>query len=291
MENPMTKIVLMADAFSKNSMMGMVIVALTCMGIPFILLAYMKTKTGASITSFLKGMLFYALFSFGLSGLLNILLLGGLSLSSFLNRSIHPVYYALYGAILAGVVEEAGKYVGLKYMMKKTPTKQNALLFGLGHGGFEALAYGSSLFMGNFVLALMVNSLGVDEYFKKLDITGDKLIEQKNNLATLMAIPTSEYVAYGFERILCLALQISLTILVFIAVNNEKLKSMLPIAILLHIIAYIPSYLNNVEILNLTFNLLITGAICVIVSAYVYRIYHQIRDDGTIPSKSSSKTS
>ena len=91
--------------------------------------------------------------------------------------------------------------------------------------------------MGNFVLALMVNSLGVDEYFKKLDITGDKLIEQKNNLATLMAIPTSEYVAYGFERILCLALQISLTILVFMAVNNEKLKSMLSIAILLHIIA------------------------------------------------------
>ena len=51
--------------------------------------------------------------------------------------------------------------------------------FGLGHGGLEALAYGSSLFMGNFVLALLVNSLGVDEYFNKLGITGEKLVEQK----------------------------------------------------------------------------------------------------------------
>ena len=82
MEIPMTKMVLMATAFSKNSMMGMVIVALVCMGIPFIALAYMKTKTGAKITSFLKGLLFYALFAFGVSGLINILLLGGLSLSS-----------------------------------------------------------------------------------------------------------------------------------------------------------------------------------------------------------------
>ena len=115
----MTKIVLMATAFSKNSMMGMVIVALVCMGIPFIALAYMKTKTGAKITSFLKGLLFYALFAFGVSGLINILLLGGLSLSSVLNRSIHPVYYAIYGAVLAGIVEETGKFIGLKYMMKK----------------------------------------------------------------------------------------------------------------------------------------------------------------------------
>lgn len=120
----MTKMVLMATAFSKNSMMGMVIVALVCMGIPFIALAYMKTKTGAKITSFLKGLLFYALFAFGVSGLINILLLGGLSLSSVLNRSIHPVYYAVYGAVLAGIVEETGKFVGLKYMMKKTPDKQ-----------------------------------------------------------------------------------------------------------------------------------------------------------------------
>ena len=202
----MTKIVLMATAFSKNSMMGMVIVALVCMGIPFIALAYMKTKTGAKITSFLKGLLFYALFAFGVSGLINILLLGGLSLSSVLNRSIHPVYYAVYGAVLAGIVEETGKFIGLKYMMKKNPNKQNALLFGLGHGGLEALAYGSSLFMGNFVLALLVNSLGVDEYFNKLGITGEKLVEQKNNLAALMAIPTSEYVAYGIERVFLLAL-------------------------------------------------------------------------------------
>ena len=265
----------------------MVIVALVCMGIPFIALAYMKTKTGAKITSFLKGLLFYALFAFGVSGLINILLLGGLSLSSVLNRSIHPVYYAVYGAVLAGIVEETGKFVGLKYMMKKNPDKQNALLFGLGHGGLEALAYGSSLFMGNFVLALLVNSLGVDEYFNKLGITGEKLVEQKNNLAALMAIPTSEYVAYGIERVFLLALQIALTILVFMAVNNRKLKPMFPIAILLHIIAYMPSYLNNMELLNLTFNLLITGAVCVIVATYVYRIYHQISDDGTIASKKS----
>ena len=80
-------------------------------------------------------------------------------------------------------------------------------MFGVGHGGFETIAYGSSLFMGNIILALMVNSLGMEEYLAKLDLKGDALTDYRNAIGELIAIPPAENVAAGSERLLALIFQ------------------------------------------------------------------------------------
>ena len=64
---------------------------------------------------------FYVLFAFVAEGILNALLFNLFSLKDVLNRSIHPVWYALYGAVAAGIFEEMGKYAGLRYFMKDRP--------------------------------------------------------------------------------------------------------------------------------------------------------------------------
>ena len=52
--------------------------------------------------------------------------------SRFINGS--TVAYVLYGTIMAGVFEECGRYIVLKYIMKKNRTRENAVMYGIGHG-------------------------------------------------------------------------------------------------------------------------------------------------------------
>ena len=58
--------------------------------------------------------------------------------SRFINGN--TAAYVLYGITMAGLFEECGRYVIIKYIMKKNRTRENAVLYGIGHGGIEILA-------------------------------------------------------------------------------------------------------------------------------------------------------
>lgn len=270
---------LMADQFSKESLISMVVVALLCTAVPFIFLAYYKfrTKKQSSLSSFFIGMAFYIVFALFGEHFFHVLILRGLSLSAFLKPSVHPVYYAVYGAVVAGIFQETGKYVGLKRCMNSRPGRENAFLFGFGHGSFETVAYGSSLTMGNIIIAFLVNSFGIDGYLGKLDITGELAAEQKAAIQDLIAIPPSDHIAAGTERLLALVFQTALTIFIFLAIQHKELRYLFPIAIVLHIIGYIPENLANVGILSsTTISICLTGAVVTFTAAYAYRMYHQV---------------
>lgn len=271
---------LTANQFSNESVTSMVIVALICTAVPFLFLGYYKSKKKVNVSSFFIGMAVYFLFALIGEWLFNFILFRGFSLSVFLNRTDHPVYYALYGAIVAGVFEETGKYIGLKKWMPSRPGKENAFLFGVGHGSFETIAYGSSLFMGNIIIALMVNSFGIDGYLEKVRITDEAAITQQTALIhQLMAIPPAENFTAGIERILALIFQASLTIFVFLSLNHEKLKYLFPIAVVLHIIGYLPTYLAQVGILRQPLITLIMSSTVVIFTAfYAYRMFHTVKE-------------
>lgn len=265
-----------ADHFSGQALTSMIVIAFLCTVIPFLFLAYYRSKTKTQVSSFFVGMFFYLLFAMIAEGLFNWIMFRGFSLSGVLDRSNHPVYYAIYGAVVAGLFEETGKYVGLRVWMKSHPGKQSAFLFGIGHGSFEAIAYGSSLFMGNIIIAFMVNAFGIDGYFEKLGISGELAASQKQAIYELIAITPLENTASGVERMLALVFQASLTIFIFLAISNKKLKFLFPIAVALHIIGYIPTYLTQVGILHGIYtNLILTGAVVVFTASYAYRMFHQ----------------
>ncbi len=265
---------LVANTFPKESLSCMIIIALLCTAVPFIFLGYYHIKTNAKISSFFIGMGFYALFYFGAEGVVNTILFRFCNLGVVLDRSIHPVWYAIYGAVIAGIFEELGKYIGLRFAMKKREGKQNAFLYGVGHGGFEAIAFGSSLFMGNIVLAFMVNSLGMDAYLAKLSLSGNELAEYKSAIQQLIAVTLGEHLCQGLERVLAMVLQVSLTILVYTALKNKKSKYWFPLATIIHSIAYLPIYLAQVQILSPIQNLMILSGITVLTCAIASRVYY-----------------
>ena len=66
----------------------------------------------------------------------------------------YPILYAFLLSLTAGLFEEIGRYIMMKFILKKMELK-HALAFGIGHGGIEAM-----LFVG-FAL-IMVNPATID---------------------------------------------------------------------------------------------------------------------------------
>ncbi len=56
---------------------------------------------------------------------------------------------------MAGVFEECGRHIVLKCVMKKNRTPENAVLYGIGHGGMEILAVILPAFILYLVIAIL----------------------------------------------------------------------------------------------------------------------------------------
>lgn len=261
--------------FSSESIGIMVFVAAVCTLLPLIYLGYFKAKTGAKLSSFFIGIGFSVLFSFLGEYLVNIILLISLGLGKIIHPSIHPVYAAIYYSITAGVMAELGSYIALRYCMKSRPGKENAFAFGLGKGGFECIIYGGIVYITNIILALFVNAFGVDNYLQRLGIPETELATQRDSIASLANIPKELHLLDGSTRVLALIMQAALAILVYMAVTYKPYFKFFPIAIVLHIIGYLPMYLKEVKLLNNTTLIMsITIIYTFLIAAFAYRLYH-----------------
>ena len=89
--------------------------------------------------------------------------------SRFINGN--TVAFVLYGITMAGVFEECGRYIVLKTIMKKNRTRENAVLYGIGHGGIEILAILLPLMITYLVIAVLFSQGDVEHALSSLMIT------------------------------------------------------------------------------------------------------------------------
>jgi len=153
--------------------------------------------------------------------------------SRFINGS--TAAYVLYGTIMAGVFEECGRHIVLKYIMKKNRTRENAVLYGIGHGGIEILAVLLPTMITYLAVAVLFSQGDVENALSSLKIT------EETAAAALPAVQGATAFDYGMmaanviERLFAMLLHIGLTVIVYYGVINEK-KGCLPAAILLHML-------------------------------------------------------
>ena len=153
--------------------------------------------------------------------------------SRFLNGS--TVAYVLYGIVMAGVFEECGRHIILKYILKKNRSRENAVLYGIGHGGIEILAVALPSIITYLVVAVLFSKGNVQEALNALKIT------EENAAAALPTVQAAAAFDYGMmamnviERLLAMLLQIGLTVIVYSGVCGAG-KGYLPLAILLHML-------------------------------------------------------
>lgn len=154
-------------------------------------------------------------------------------ISRFINGN--TIAFVLYGIIMAGVFEECGRYIVLKYIMKKNRIPENAVMYGIGHGGIEILAVLLPTLITYLAVAVLFSAGDMENALSTLNIT------EETASAALPSIQATAVFDYGMmamnviERLFAMLLHIGLTVVVYYGVVTAK-KSCLPVAIILHML-------------------------------------------------------
>lgn len=155
--------------------------------------------------------------------------------SRFING--HTAAYVIYGALMAGIFEECGRYVIIRFFMKKHRTKENLVMYGIGHGGIEVWAVALLGMVVSFLaIAVTVQAQGLDAALRTLGL------DPADEGALSAALPSiSAALQFGpmdaaliiFERVIAMLVHISLTVVVGYGVVSGQ-KRFLPLAVLAH---------------------------------------------------------
>ena len=138
------------------SILFMALAALFAFAVPIVLLIYYKRK-GAEILPFFIGCAVFVLFALILEALMHQLVLKVLPVGEKIMGN--TLLYALYGGLAAGVFEETGRYLAFRTVLKKRlGNDRNALMYGAGHGGIEAILLLGFAYISNIVMSVLINA-------------------------------------------------------------------------------------------------------------------------------------
>lgn len=214
-----------------GNLIVMVVNALLGIAIPVFLCWWAVKKHQAKLSTILIGAATFIVFALVLESIVHQVVLKGPAGAVIQGKTL---YYALYGGLMAGLFEETGRFLAMKFLLKKEPTETKpGVAYGLGHGGVEMiLIFGFSM-ISTLTMALMVNLGQTDT------LLASAPAEAKDQLTTtfeqLQTTGAGTYLLGLWERFSALTLHLGLSILVWAAVRKGgKWLWFFPAAILLH---------------------------------------------------------
>ena len=212
------------------SLVCMALAALFAFAIPVVLLIYCKRK-GADVLPFFVGCAVFVIFALILESLMHQLVLKVLPVGkTILGNTLR---YALYGGLAAGIFEETGRFLAFKTVLKKKlGNDRNALMYGAGHGGIEAILIVGLTYIGNIVISMLINAGQAD--LLTATATGEAAEQLKAVFDSLIATAPWTYLLAIVERAVAITTHICLSVLVFFAAKKPGKGWLFPLAILLH---------------------------------------------------------
>ena len=197
---------------------GMVFSLAVAFGLPIGLYLYWKRTKHACTSCFVTGMLVFVLFALVLESLLHSLVfrLTGTAITGSL------FLYALYAGLMAAAFEETGRYLAMRFVLRRRLNGPNALMYGAGHGGVEAMILLGITSINNIVNSLMLNSGAMADTLSALDDATRQTVAA--SLATLAETPAWLFFVGGFERVVAVFLHVALSVLVWRAVRDGKAR-------------------------------------------------------------------
>lgn len=212
---------------SVASMAGMVFSFLVSMGLPIVLLIIASKKYKAKFTSFIIGGAIFIVFALVLESMMHGLVLR--ATGTLITGNIF--LYGLYGGLAAALFEETGRFVAMKFFMKQDLDKHNAVMYGIGHGGIEAIMLVGLTYISNLLSAVMINTGVLQNSMAMLD--EEMQIASFEQIKVLWETPAWHFYMAGVERTIAIVLHISLSVLVYRAVKMRSGRFWL-IAFLIH---------------------------------------------------------
>lgn len=231
--------------FSVSTIILMAATGVICVAIPVILAVIFKAKVKtAPISAIFAGAAAFFIFSLVLEQLLHAIMLPIVSGSD--------IAYILYGAFAAGIFEETGRFLTFKTVLKKQDSPKAAIMYGIGHGGCEAIMILGMTMLSGAAIAVIVNFVGIDEMIKTAS-AGRPELEQtaRIQIESLASFGISNMLLSLFERAVTIVFHIALSVLVFESARIKDRAWLYPVCILVHAACDIPAAMYQRGLLGL----------------------------------------
>lgn len=132
-------------------------------------------------------------------------------------------------ALTAGLAEEIGRYIGYRWLFREEKTWSRAVMYGLGHGGFESM-----VLVGGLTLLGLINLLALSSVdLATLPLTDEQQELARQQLAAVAAQPDWLPLAGAWERLWTLPFHVALSVIV-LQVFRRGQMGWLWLAITLH---------------------------------------------------------
>ncbi len=181
------------------------------------------------------------------------------------------VLYVIYGSAAAGVFEETARFLSFRFFLKKNRSAENAVSYGLGHGGCEMI-----LLLGlQAVIALAMIATVSPDVVNELSSESDFYAYSR----VISQLTAYSQVTYGnlaisvLERIIALILQVSLSVLVMEAVMVKGRIWLYPAAIVIHALMDVPAALYQCGVIPVIVCELIMAAFTAVWAVIAYKRY------------------
>lgn len=215
------------QTISTVSIIGTICSILLAIGVPIALMIVGNKKFGAKISSFFIGAGTFVVFALILEQIMHTLVIIKLGLNAQSNEWL----YYIYAAAAAAVFEETGRIVAMKFIMKKNFNFPNAFMYGVGHGGIEAIIICGIANIASLYTMIMINTGAIQLSLAALPAeTQAKTLEA---LSTYWTTPSSLFFAAGIERVSAIIVHIGLSLIIYNGLKSNK-KAILALAYALH---------------------------------------------------------
>lgn len=258
---------------STLSMAGIVVSLLISVGLPIGLCIFLWKKKGAHLNSFLVGCATFIVAAMVLEQLLHAVVIS--VAGEVIAGNIW--LYALYGGFAAALFEETGRYIAMKRFIKGKLDRENALMYGVGHGGAEAILLIGMSYINNLMTAVMINGGGVEKSLAQMGATAEQQKATLESISALWTTPSYQFFLSGVERVMAIALQMAFSVLVYKAIKSGE-KKFLAAAYASHFL------LNTISVVATNFLPiwaveLVILAMTILVVVLVARIYQNEPED------------
>lgn len=250
--------------FSPESIISLVLMAVLGIAVPAAaaLVWRFRFHKGTLKATFIGAGMFF-LFAMVLERLLHVLVI-----PLVMNN---VVLYVIYGAVAAGLFEETARFLSFRFFLKKNRSAENAVSYGLGHGGCEMI-----LLLGlQAVIALAMIATVSPDVVSELSSESDFYAYSR----VISQLTAYSQVTYGnlaisvLERIIALILQVSLSVLVMEAVMVKGRIWLYPAAIVIHALMDVPAALYQCGVIPVIVCELIMAAFTAVWAVIAYKRY------------------
>ena len=216
-----------------SSLILMAVGAVLGIAVPVCLAIWLMRKYRARLSTILIGAGTFIVFALVLESIMHQLVLKGPNGPAIMGNTL---LFAVYGGLAAGVFEETGRFLSMKFLLKKEPsTALPGIAYGIGHGGAEMLIIFGITMISNLVVSALINAGLSGILFAK--VPEDAAAQLQAQLNQLQTVGAGTLLTGLWERISALVLHLGLSMLVWVAVRKGgKWLWLFPAAVALHAI-------------------------------------------------------